>query len=71
MSHAEHVNGELPHEPEKATLEGRNKVLGFWLFLGGSRALRYVVCNVPGLRGQNNEGPTAAGCSRCRLQRQR
>ncbi|MDR5594790.1 cytochrome (ubi)quinol oxidase subunit III [Paenibacillus larvae] len=26
-------------EPEKATLEGKNKVLGFWLFLGGETVL--------------------------------
>ena len=38
-SHAEHLDGQLPHEPEKATLEGRNKVLGFWLFLGGESVL--------------------------------
>jgi cytochrome c oxidase subunit 3 len=35
-----HLNQhELPPEPEKATLEGRNKVLGFWLFLGGETVL--------------------------------
>ncbi|MGO4372820.1 cytochrome (ubi)quinol oxidase subunit III, partial [Paenibacillus sp. MCAF20] len=28
MSAHSHVEGQLPHEPEKATLEGRNKVLG-------------------------------------------
>ena len=42
MSHSAdaHLNhNELPHEPEKATLEGRNKVLGFWLFLGGETVL--------------------------------
>jgi heme/copper-type cytochrome/quinol oxidase subunit 3 len=27
------------HEIEKATLEGRNKVMGFWLFLGGEVVL--------------------------------
>lgn len=35
---AHHV-GALPAEPEKATLEGRNKLLGFWLFLGGETVL--------------------------------
>ena len=61
MSHAEHVNGELPHEPEKATLEGRNKVLGFWLFLGGEAVLfGTLFATFLALRGQNNEGPTAA-----------
>ncbi|AZN39738.1 cytochrome (ubi)quinol oxidase subunit III [Paenibacillus albus] len=39
MSGHAHVDGKLPHEPEKATLEGRNKVLGFWLFLGGETVL--------------------------------
>lgn len=39
MSAHTHVDGQLPHEPEKATLEGRNKVLGFWLFLGGETVL--------------------------------
>jgi cytochrome c oxidase subunit III len=39
MSGHTHVDGQLPHEPEKATLEGRNKVLGFWLFLGGETVL--------------------------------
>jgi len=39
MSAHSHVDGQLPHEPEKATLEGRNKVLGFWLFLGGETVL--------------------------------
>lgn len=29
----------LPPHPEKATLEGKNKVLGFWLFLGGEMVL--------------------------------
>ncbi|WP_232695838.1 cytochrome (ubi)quinol oxidase subunit III [Brevibacillus daliensis] len=37
MNHADH--GVLPAEPEKATLEGRNKILGFWLFLGGETVL--------------------------------
>ncbi len=42
MSNAADAHGhpnELPHELEKATLEGRNKVLGFWLFLGGETVL--------------------------------
>ncbi|WP_027094640.1 cytochrome (ubi)quinol oxidase subunit III [Cohnella thermotolerans] len=39
MSAHEIANGQLPHEPEKATLEGRNKVLGFWLFLGAETVL--------------------------------
>ncbi|QHE52062.1 cytochrome (ubi)quinol oxidase subunit III [Pontibacillus sp. HMF3514] len=31
--------GQSPHEPEKATLEGKNKFLGFWFFLGGETVL--------------------------------
>ncbi|MCR8643192.1 cytochrome (ubi)quinol oxidase subunit III [Paenibacillus sp. N1-5-1-14] len=31
--------GALPDHPERATLEGRNKILGFWLFLGGEMVL--------------------------------
>lgn len=59
-AHAEHVNGELPHEPEKATLEGRNKVLGFWLFLGGEAVLfGTLFATFLALRNQTNEGPTA------------
>ncbi|WP_079529722.1 cytochrome (ubi)quinol oxidase subunit III [Halobacillus hunanensis] len=30
---------EMPHEPEKATLEGKNKFIGFWFFLGGETVL--------------------------------
>ncbi|AST92185.1 cytochrome (ubi)quinol oxidase subunit III [Sutcliffiella cohnii] len=29
----------FPDSPEKATLEGKNKFLGFWLFLGGETVL--------------------------------
>ena len=29
----------LPRYPERATLEGRNKFLGFWFFLGGETVL--------------------------------
>ncbi|WP_442602894.1 cytochrome (ubi)quinol oxidase subunit III [Paenibacillus sp. KN14-4R] len=32
-------NGALPAHPERATLEGKNKILGFWLFLGGEVVL--------------------------------
>lgn len=37
--HAHAHGGALPPEPEKATLEGRNRILGFWLFLGGETVL--------------------------------
>ncbi len=29
----------MPNEPEKATLEGKNKFMGFWFFLGGETVL--------------------------------
>jgi len=29
----------LPNEPEKATLEGKNKLMGLWFFLGGETVL--------------------------------
>lgn len=59
-SHAEPVNGKLPHEPEKATLEGRNKLIGFWLFLGGETVLfGTLFATFLALRGQTNDGPTA------------
>lgn len=29
----------FPASPEKATLEGKNKFTGFWLFLGGETVL--------------------------------
>lgn len=59
-AHAEAAGGTLPHEPEKATLEGRNKVLSFWLFLGGEAVLfGTLFATFLALRNQTNEGPTA------------
>ncbi|MDT3428284.1 cytochrome c oxidase subunit 3 [Paenibacillus forsythiae] len=59
-THAEPVHGGLPHEPEKATAEGRNKVLAFWLFLGGEAVLfGTLFATFLALRGQTNEGPSA------------
>lgn len=58
--HAEAVNGQLPHEPEKATLEGRNKILGFWLFMGGEAVLfGTLFATFLALRNQTLDGPTA------------
>jgi cytochrome c oxidase subunit 1/cytochrome c oxidase subunit 3 len=55
-SHLDH----LPAEPEKATLEGRNKILGFWLFLGAECALfGTLFASYIALRGNNMGGPTA------------
>ncbi|WP_226034597.1 cytochrome (ubi)quinol oxidase subunit III [Aquibacillus saliphilus] len=40
MSQEHTLNPEvMPDEPEKATLEGKNKFLGFWFFLGGETVL--------------------------------
>jgi heme/copper-type cytochrome/quinol oxidase subunit 3 len=39
MSSHDNHGGALPAHPETATLEGKNKVLGFWLFLGGETVL--------------------------------
>jgi heme/copper-type cytochrome/quinol oxidase subunit 3 len=55
--HAHH--GALPAEPEKATLEGKNKLLGFWLFLGGEMVLfGTLFATFLTLRHQVPEGPT-------------
>lgn len=32
-------SGQMPLNPEKATLEGKNKFMGFWFFLGGESVL--------------------------------
>ncbi|MBU5673501.1 cytochrome (ubi)quinol oxidase subunit III [Paenibacillus brevis] len=59
--HAQQVSDTLPHEPEKATLEGRNKVLGFWLFLGGEAVLfGTLFATFLTLRDQVADGPSAA-----------
>lgn len=40
MSHEDVLNPKtMPHDPEKATLEGKNKFLGLWFFLGGETVL--------------------------------
>ncbi|MFD1955619.1 cytochrome (ubi)quinol oxidase subunit III [Paenibacillus thailandensis] len=58
MSSHTHTEGQLPHEPEKATLEGRNKVLGFWLFLGGETVLFGTLFSAfLALRDQVLDGP--------------
>lgn len=59
MSAHTHLDGQLPHEPEKATLEGRNKILGFWLFLGGETVLfGTLFAAFLALRDQVLDGPT-------------
>lgn len=58
--HAHHADSGLPPEPEKATLTGRNKILGFWLFLGGETVLfGTLFATFIALRNQVPEGPTA------------
>ena len=61
MSAHSQFDGKLPHEPERATLEGRNKVLGFWLFLGGETVLFGTLFSTfLALRDQVGDGnPTA------------
>ena len=41
-----------PAAPEKATLEGKNKFLGFWFFLGGETVLfRFAFCDLSCFKG--------------------
>ncbi|WP_281890267.1 cytochrome (ubi)quinol oxidase subunit III [Paenibacillus sp. YYML68] len=60
MSAAHHeVGGTLPPHAETATLEGKNKVLGFWLFLGGECVLfGTLFATFIALRNQVPDGPT-------------
>lgn len=61
MSQDHSLNPEvMPDEPEKATLEGKNKFLGFWFFLGGETVLfASLFGTYLALKGSNNGGPTA------------
>ncbi|MFY4773738.1 cytochrome c oxidase subunit III [Metabacillus sp. RGM 3146] len=48
----------FPESPEKATLEAKNKFLGFWLFLGGETVLfATLFATFLALRNSNNNGP--------------
>ncbi|WP_175615419.1 cytochrome (ubi)quinol oxidase subunit III [Piscibacillus halophilus] len=50
----------LPQNPERATLEGRNKFMGFWFFLGGETVLfASLFGTYLALRNSNAEGPAA------------
>jgi cytochrome c oxidase subunit III len=61
MSAHDHADGQLPHEPERATLEGRNKILGFWIFLGAETVLFGTLFSAYlALRHNTMDGPTAA-----------
>ncbi len=58
MSNADLTSNNLPAELEKATLEGRNKVLAFWLFLGAETVLfGCLFATFIGLRNQIADGP--------------
>lgn len=61
MSHDHSLNPEtMPHEPEKATLEGRNKFTGFWFFLGGETVLFACLFGTYlALRNSTADGPTS------------
>ncbi len=61
MSHDQSLNPEtMPNEPEKATLEGKNKFLGFWFFLGGETVLFACLFGTfIALRNSTAGGPTA------------
>ncbi|MGR5985097.1 cytochrome c oxidase subunit III [Bacillus cytotoxicus] len=60
-----HVEGKLtnetfPAEPEKATLEGKNKFVGFWLFLGGETVLfASLFGTYLALKNSTNGGPSS------------
>lgn len=60
MSTHDFAHGQLPPEPEKATLEGRNKILGFWIFLGAETVLFGTLFSAYlALRGNVGDGPAA------------
>jgi cytochrome c oxidase subunit 3 len=59
--HTQQTTDTIPHELEKATLEGRNKVLTFWLFLGGESVLfGTLFATFLTLRNQVADGPSAS-----------
>ena len=50
----------FPAAPERATLEGKNKFLGFWLFLGGETVLfASLFATYLALKDTTNGGPSA------------
>ncbi|WP_407268118.1 cytochrome (ubi)quinol oxidase subunit III [Radiobacillus sp. PE A8.2] len=50
----------MPENPEKATLEGKNKFLGFWFFLGGETVLfASLFGTYLALKGSNMQDPPA------------
>lgn len=60
MAEAIDVSKGLPANPEKVTLEAKNKFLGFWFFLGGETILFATFFGTfLGLRHGVADGPTA------------
>ncbi|OOZ77232.1 cytochrome (ubi)quinol oxidase subunit III [Bacillus cereus] len=54
------TNETFPAEPEKATLEGKNKFVGFWLFLGGETVLfASLFGTYLALKNSTNGGPAS------------
>ncbi|MEY8347479.1 cytochrome c oxidase subunit III [Bacillus cereus] len=54
------TNETFPAEPEKATLEGKHKFVGFWLFLGGETVLfASLFGTYLALKNSTNGGPTS------------
>jgi cytochrome c oxidase subunit 3 len=61
MSHAVDTSKGLPPHPERATLEGKNKFLAFWIFLGGETIVFATFFGTYlGLRHGVADGPTGA-----------
>ncbi|WP_377889408.1 cytochrome (ubi)quinol oxidase subunit III [Alkalihalobacillus sp. R86527] len=57
---AKETMSKLPANPERATLDGKNKFLGFWFFLGGETVLFASLFGVYlGLRNATNGGVTS------------
>ncbi|WP_077622140.1 cytochrome (ubi)quinol oxidase subunit III [Sediminibacillus massiliensis] len=61
MSSDQTLNPEtMPEQPERATLEGKNKFLGFWFFLGGETVLfASLFGTYLALNNSTNNGPGA------------
>lgn len=61
MSHDHSLNPEtMPQNPERATLEGRNKFVGLWFFLGGETVLFASLFGVfLALRNSTAGGPSS------------
>lgn len=58
-AHEQANTSNLPPHPERATMEGRNKVLGFWLFIGAETVLFAGLFGAYlALKDSNMGGPT-------------